>query len=108
MVVSSAPLFANLSERESLEIACSARARTFAKNESLFSQGEPLRELILLQSGIVKHTQVSVNGNEVLLRFSRKGDVVNLQGESACTHTCSVPHGGVMPLSGNSDEFRAF
>ena len=90
MVLSSAPLFANLSERESLEIACSARPRTFAKNESLFSQGEPLRELILLQSGIVKHTQVSVNGNEVLLRFSRKGDVVNLQGESACTHTCSV------------------
>lgn len=90
IVLSAAPLFANLSERECLEIACSARVRTFAKNESLFAQGQPLRELILLRSGIVKHTQVSVNGNEVLLRFSRKGDVVNLQGESACTHTCSA------------------
>jgi CRP-like cAMP-binding protein len=90
MLISSSPLFANLSERECLEIASCARARTFARNEQLFSQGQPMRDLILLQSGNVKHTQVSSNGNEVLLRFSRTGDVVNLQGESACTHTCSA------------------
>jgi CRP/FNR family transcriptional regulator, nitrogen oxide reductase regulator len=90
VVVASAHLFAGLSERECSAIASHARARSFAKNESLFSQGEPMRELILLQSGIAKHTQVGVNGNEVLLRFSRKGDVVNLQGESARTLTCSA------------------
>lgn len=90
MLMSSSPLFSNLSERECLEIASCANSRNFARNQQLFSQGQPMRELILLQSGGVKHTQVSSNGNEVLLRFSRTGDVVNLQGESASVHTCSA------------------
>jgi CRP-like cAMP-binding protein len=91
MLISSSPLFAGLSERECLEIASCPRSRIFARNEPLFSQGQPVRELILLQSGSVKHTQVSSNGNEVLLRFSRTGDVVNLLVESPCYgHTCSA------------------
>jgi CRP/FNR family transcriptional regulator, nitrogen oxide reductase regulator len=89
-LISSSPLFANLSERECLEIASYARTRTFTRNEPLFSQGQPVRELILLQSGSVKHTQVSSSGHEVLFRFSRTGDVVNLHSESRSAHTCSV------------------
>ena len=90
-LISSSLLFAGLSERECLEIASCARTRMFARNELFFAQGQPVRELILLQSGSVKHTQVSSNGNEVLLRFSRTGDVVNLLVESAgYGHTCSA------------------
>ena len=78
ILITSSPLFANLSERECLQIASCAGTRSFTRNESLFSQGQPVHELILLQSGKVKHTQVSSSGHEVLLRFSRTGDVIGL------------------------------
>jgi CRP/FNR family transcriptional regulator, nitrogen oxide reductase regulator len=84
-------LFTGLSQRECSEIVSCARARTFARDEILFSQGQPVRSLILLQSGSVKHTQVSESGSEVLLRMSGTGDAVNVQGEAAsCSHTCSA------------------
>ena len=84
-------LFTGLSQRECSEIVSCARARTFARDEILFSQGQPVRSLILLQSGSVNHTQVSESGSEVLLRMSGTGDAVNVQGEAAsCSHTCSA------------------
>jgi CRP-like cAMP-binding protein len=83
-------LFTGLEERECREIASCARARTFARDEILFTQGQPVRSLILLQSGSVKHTQLSSGGNEVLLWMSGIGDAVNLEPESACGHTCSA------------------
>src|SRR5579859_5034920 len=52
-------LFTGLGERECREIVSCARARTFARDELLFTQGQPVRSLILLQSGSVKHTQLS-------------------------------------------------
>jgi CRP/FNR family transcriptional regulator, nitrogen oxide reductase regulator len=91
VLMCSSALFAGLADHECLEIAASALARTFARDELLFSQGEPIRNLILLQSGSVKLTQVSPNGNEVLLRINGKGDAVNVRAESAsCGHTNSA------------------
>jgi CRP-like cAMP-binding protein len=89
--IGSSPLFAGLSEPDCSEIASCARVRSFAREERLFVQGQPVVSLILLQSGSVKHTQVGKSGSEVLLRFSRSGDVVNVLTEpvSSC-HTCSA------------------
>ena len=90
VLVSASALFAGLEERDCREIVSSARARTFARDEVLFTQGQPVRSLILLQSGSVKHTQLSSSGNEVLLWMSGTGDAVNLEPESAGGHTCSA------------------
>ena len=84
-------LFAGLTERDCMEIAACARARTFARDELLFVQGQPVRSVILLESGSVKHTQLSADGNEVLLWMSGSGDAVNVQPESSTrSHTCSA------------------
>jgi CRP/FNR family transcriptional regulator, nitrogen oxide reductase regulator len=84
-------LFTGLTQRECMEIAACGRARTFARDELLFAQGQPVRSVILLQSGSVKHTQLSADGNEVLLWMSGSGEAVNVQPESAaCSHTCSA------------------
>jgi CRP-like cAMP-binding protein len=91
VLMGASALFAGLSQRECTEIISCARARTFARGELLFTQGHPVRSLIVLQSGSVKHTQVSENGCEVLLRMSGTGEAVNVQGESvSCNHTCSA------------------
>jgi len=86
----SSPFFAGLPHQVTAEIASYARTRQFLRNELLFLQGQPFLALILLQSGSVKHTQVGPNGTEVLLRFSGKGDIVDIQAEARCTHTCSA------------------
>ncbi len=84
-------LFTGLSQREVEEIVSCARARTFARDELLFCQGQPVRSLIFLQSGSVKHTQVGESGSEVLLRMSGTGEALHVQGDSpSCSHTCSA------------------
>ena len=84
-------LFTGLSQRECMEIASCARARTFARDEILFSQGQPVRSLILLQSGSVKLTQLSSAGSEVLMWMSGSGEPVNVNAEPiSCNHTCSA------------------
>jgi CRP/FNR family transcriptional regulator, nitrogen oxide reductase regulator len=87
----SSVLFSGISERNCAHIASAAKKRTFARHETLFVQGQEVRNLILLQSGNVKHTQVSPDGDEALLRISSAGDIVCVQGMSSIRcHTCSA------------------
>jgi len=89
--VRSSLLFVDLPEHATMEIASCARVRRFLPDEPLFIQGQPVIALILLQSGCVKHTQVGRTGAEVLMRFSVKGDIVNIHAESPSSyHTCSA------------------
>jgi CRP-like cAMP-binding protein len=84
-------LFTGLTKNECLEIASCGRVRTFARDELLFAQGDPNRNLTMVLSGSVKLTQISSGGNEVLLWMSGKGDPVNVSAESeSCSHTCSA------------------
>lgn len=84
-------LFQGLTDWEHQEIAYYAGKRVFTRNQTLFTQGEPVRELILLKSGSVKHTQVGSNGNEVLLRFCAAGDFATVfTGSASYIHTCSA------------------
>jgi CRP-like cAMP-binding protein len=84
-------LFAGLSQRDLMEVLSCARVRMFARDELLYSQGQTVRNLIVLQSGSVKHTQLSSNGDEVLLRMTATGEAVNLQTDpNACSQTCSA------------------
>jgi CRP-like cAMP-binding protein len=85
-------LFAGLSPEECLEIASCAKARTFARDELLFMQGQAARHLVLLQTGSVKLTQLSSSGNEVIVRMTGKGDPVVMPQEAStqCQHTCSA------------------
>jgi len=89
--LSASAIFAGLSQRELTEILSYAHRRTFACDQLLYSQGQTSRSLIVLQSGSVKHTQRSSNGDEVLLRMSGTGEAVTLpSGPNACNHTCSA------------------
>jgi len=84
-------LFAGLTRQECMEIASCSKARVFARDELLFMQGQPVRNLVLIQSGSVKLTQLSANGSEVILWMNGSGDAVGVPVEaSACHHTCSA------------------
>ncbi len=84
-------LFAGLTRQECMEIASCARARVFARDELLFMQGQPVRNLVLLQTGSVKLTQLSPNGSEVILWMNGSGDAVGVPAETpTVSHTCSA------------------
>jgi len=89
--MSASALFTGLTERECIEVIACGRVRTFVRNQLLYAQGQPTNTLILLQSGVVKHTQLSANGEEVLLWMSGSGEALHLQTEAtSCGHSCSA------------------
>ncbi len=72
------PLCTGLSHDEILKIAACARPKTFGRDESLFMQGQPARCLVLVRTGCVKVTQISSNGNEVILWMYGRANVLGV------------------------------
>jgi CRP-like cAMP-binding protein len=90
-VMRTSALFSGLSHGEALEIAGLARLRSFERHEVLFMQGQPVRQLLLIESGSVKLTQLSSNGSEVILWLSGAGESIGATGFfSHSYHTCSA------------------
>jgi CRP-like cAMP-binding protein len=90
-LVCASALFTGLTKRECTEIVSCGRARMFAPNQLLYAQGQPMRSLIFLHSGCVKHTQLSDSGAEVILWMSGSGEALNVQPETTFRdHSCSA------------------
>lgn len=84
-------LFAGLSNSECNDILSWSRLKRFARNEMLFLQGEPFNKLVMIQTGMVKVTQTSLGGQEVILRVIRSRDTVGLHTDSSVfKHACSA------------------
>jgi CRP-like cAMP-binding protein len=66
-------LFADVGSSDCDAIISSAREKRFARRETIFSEGDPVRYVIMLISGLVKVIQTGPNGNEVILRLNGGG-----------------------------------
>ena len=85
------PLFVGMSGTECNDVLSSSRLKKYAKNETLFHQGDPFNRLVMIQTGMVKVTQTSLSGQEVILRVIRTNDTVGLHAESPFfKHACSA------------------
>jgi CRP-like cAMP-binding protein len=83
-------LFSNISSADRTEIVSAAHEKAFLRRQTIFLQGDPMEQIILLTSGSVKITQVGQNGTEVILRLSGPGDLVGATGLwTRCNH-CSM------------------
>lgn len=69
-------LFAEVVPAELDLILGAAREKRFDKRETIFSEGDPVRHVTMVVSGIVKVTQMGLNGNEVILRLNAAGEIV--------------------------------
>ncbi len=69
-------LFAEVIPAELDLILGAAREKRFDKKETIFSEGDPVRHVTMVVSGIVKVTQMGLNGNEVILRLNAAGEIV--------------------------------
>lgn len=79
-LVEHSPLFSGISPAECREILSAAHEKQFARRQTIFLEGDPVRHLILLTSGSAKIVQFGQNGTEVILRLKGPGDVVGTVG----------------------------
>ena len=80
-LLSESSLCTGLSRDEIVKLATCARPKAFARDESLFMQGQPARCLVLVRTGSVKITQISSSGNEVILWMYGRGNVLGVLSE---------------------------
>lgn len=90
-LISSSPLFENLSQQVIEKIARMARPKAIARDEVLFMQGQPVRMVALMRTGSMKISQLARNGNEVILWIYGSGNVLGtLTDPMSCCYTCSA------------------
>ena len=83
-------LFAEVTPAEFELIVVSAREKRFARRETIFTEGDSVRQVTMLLSGFVKITQMGLNGNEVILRLNAAGEIVGSYRVSTNCNHCST------------------
>jgi len=88
--VQHSPLFANVSLADCREIVSAARESEFSRRDTIFLEGDPIRQVVLLTSGSAKVMLLGQKGAEVILRLAGPGDVVEITGLPAQCRHCSM------------------
>ena len=84
------PLFRGLSSSEFLEIAYAAQELQFSHRETIFRQDDPVRSVYVIATGMVKVTQLSEGGKEVILRVDRRGSLIDDLMDPSQVHASSA------------------
>lgn len=72
----SSPLFRGLSQDEAETVLAAATTRELATGELLFLQGDAVEALYVVESGLLKLSQVTPEGDEVVVRTVGAGAIV--------------------------------
>jgi CRP/FNR family transcriptional regulator, nitrogen oxide reductase regulator len=83
-------LFADVSASDCASIISAGREQRFSRKQTIFSEGDPVQQVVLLLSGYVKITQIGVSGNEVILRLNGVSEVVGAFRLCANCYHCST------------------
>ena len=73
-------LFSDISPAECSAIVSAAYQENFRPGQTIFSEGDPVKEVELLVAGWAKITQPCPRGNEVILRLAGMGELVGAFG----------------------------
>jgi CRP-like cAMP-binding protein len=84
-------LFSDISPADCRTFVSTAREKRFSRRETIFFEGDPALQVVLLLSGCVKITQLGFTGAEVILRLSGVGELLGdfRQSGANCSH-CST------------------
>ena len=83
-------LFSDVSPSDCASIISAGREKHYRRKQTIFSEGDSVRQVVLLLSGFVKIKQLGLNGNEVILRVTGVGDIVGAFRLSVNYHHCST------------------
>lgn len=74
--VAASPLFRDMAPEAIAEVLAAASVRSLAVGESLFHQGDPVEALYVVESGKLKLSQVTPEGEEVVVRTAGEGAIL--------------------------------
>jgi len=84
-------LFSDVDPSTCATIISAACEKHLWRRQTIFSEGDPIRQVMMLLSGCVKITQLGLNGNEVILRLSGMGEMVgDFQPSANCKHSSTA------------------
>jgi len=83
-------LFSDVSPSDCASIISAGREKHYRRKQTIFSEGDPVRQVVFLLSGFVKIIQVGSNGDEVILRINGVGEIVGAFRLSINHHHCST------------------
>jgi CRP-like cAMP-binding protein len=89
-LVRHSPLFSDIPASERREIVSAAHERQLTRHQTIFVEGDPIRQVVLLTSGSAKIVQFGQNGTEVILRVKGPGEVVGRLGLFPQVRHCST------------------
>jgi CRP-like cAMP-binding protein len=75
-VLQRASLFSGVSLADRAKICAASRIKEFPRDMVIYCDGESVRQVVLLTSGIAKITKLGWSGTEVILRIKAPGDVL--------------------------------
>lgn len=70
------PLFLGMHDEAIREVLAASAVRSLDLGETLFLQGDPVEALYLVESGRLKLSQVTSDGEEIVLRTARDGTIL--------------------------------
>ena len=83
-------LFSDVSAGDCASIISAGREKRFPRRQTIFSEGDPVQQVVMLLSGSVKVTQIGMSGNEVILRLNGSGEIVGAFRLCANSTHCST------------------
>jgi CRP-like cAMP-binding protein len=83
-------LFSNLSPTEFREVVSAARKQMYSRRQTIHLEGDPVRQVVLLTSGVAKVVQCGQNGTEVILRINGPGELLGMAGLKTQARHCSM------------------
>ena len=83
-------LFSGILPEDYTRIAATARIKEFARGEVLYLEGDSVRQVLLLTSGLVKLNKLGTSGTEVILRLGVPGDVLGALGLFSAGSHCTT------------------
>ena len=83
-------LFSGILPGDYTRIAATGRVKEFARAEVLYLEGDPVRHVLLLTSGLVKINKLGLSGAEVIIRLAVPGDVLGAMGLFSAGSQCTT------------------
>jgi CRP-like cAMP-binding protein len=86
-----ADLFRGISSEQCRELAMLAVIRVFQPHESIFVQGQAVTQLLFIESGSVKISQIGTSGKEIIIWIRGSGEMLgDTSVLTEARHTCSA------------------
>jgi len=82
--------FSDIPVADRMAIVANAQEKQYVRRHTLYYEGDPVRQVVLLLSGCLKISQLGTNGQEVILRLNGPGDVLGGIGRCAKCEHCST------------------